>query len=138
MFILAIFHYLGDKWHSRQSKIIESTSSIKEAIVEISVAYVHFLIENPDYRNIIFSYDEASFTPEQRKEISRLTSRSQDLINQYCESVGMAADVRIRKTFIVRSIIYSASIMIENGELEDNESTYRMIRKTIEREFEIE
>ena len=138
MFILAIFRYLGDRWHEIQSEIIEKSASTKEAIVEISVAYVHFLIEHPDYRNIIFSCDEGGFTSAQKKEMSNLTSHSQALIAKYCESVGMPMEVRIRKTFVVRSIIYSASIMIENGELEDTEETYSMIRKTIEREFDIE
>ena len=57
MFILAIFRYLGNEWHKIQSEIIERRLSIKETIVEISVAYVHFLVDNPDYRNIIFSHD---------------------------------------------------------------------------------
>jgi AcrR family transcriptional regulator len=138
MFILAIFRYLGNEWHKIQSEIIERRLSIKETIVEISVAYVHFLVDNPDYRNIIFSHDDDSFTPEQSKEIYNLTSRSQELISKYCASVGMPADVRIRKTFVVRSIVYSAAIMIENGELDSSDETYNMIRKTIEREFELE
>ncbi len=138
MFILAIFRYLGSKWHDLQSEIIKRHLSVKDTIVEISVAYVHFLVDNPDYRNIIFSHDDDSFTPEQRKEISNLTSRSQELISKYCQSVGMTEDVRIRKTFVVRSIIYSAAIMLENGELDNSDTTYDMIRKTIEREFELE
>ena len=138
MFILAIFRHLGNEWERIQKEIIDKSLSLRETIVEISVAYVHFLVDNPDYRNIIFSHDDDSFTPAQRKEIYNLTVRSQELISKYCSSVGMSADVRVRKTFVVRSIVYSAAIMMENGELDNSDSTYDMIRKTIEREFELE
>ena len=47
-----------------------------------------------------------------------------------------AAD-RYRKTFIVRSLIYGAALMIGNGQLERSDATYNMVKQTIEREFEI-
>ena len=42
-----------------------------------------------------------------------------------------------RKTFLVRSLLYGAAIMIESGELENSAESYEMVRRTIEREFEL-
>ena len=49
----------------------------------------------------------------------------------------MPPDVRKRKTFIVRSIIYTAAMFFDNGELEYNEENMQMMHDMLEREFDL-
>ena len=49
----------------------------------------------------------------------------------------MPDDVRMRKTFIVRAIIYSAALFFDNGELEYSEKSMQSVRSLLEREFDL-
>jgi nitrite reductase/ring-hydroxylating ferredoxin subunit len=59
------------------------------------------------------------------------------MIEAYCKSVQMPAEIQFRKTYVVRSLIYGAAFLMGSGELQENEQTYAMIRAQIEREFDI-
>ena len=50
----------------------------------------------------------------------------------------MPPNVRKRKTFVVRAIIYGAALMIDNGGLNCDDETLTMIEKTISREFDVD
>lgn len=135
-FILEIFKYISKKWYLTQNMILSEYESERERLIEISVAYLRFLLENPDYFRIIFISADP-FCREQRKVKTGMSSISRELIAKYCQSVGMSDDDRIRKTYIVRSLIFGAVLMIHNGELENCEETFDMIRESIAREFDI-
>ena len=51
--------------------------------------------------------------------------------------VGMPEDVRRRKTFIVRAVIYSAAMFFDNGELEYTEKNMETVRSLLDREFDL-
>ena len=67
-------------------------------------------------------------------EVSRQTY---DLISKYCREVEMSDEDRTRKTFAVRSLIYGAALMLDNGELESTPENYDMIARSIDREFDL-
>lgn len=138
--ILAILEYYRGEWHGIQIDIINNvTSSHRDQLIEISIAYIRFLVSNPAYRTILMLGRESSDSYDKEwKERAELTGTSGERIRLYCEEQNMPHDIRVAKTFIVRSFIYGAAMMISNGELEDNEPTYTMIRKAISREFDIE
>ncbi|MCI5514069.1 MAG: TetR/AcrR family transcriptional regulator [Clostridia bacterium] len=136
-FIFSILRYINNLWYEIQKEIlIKYPGDTKKRIVEISVAYVRFLVDNPNIRAIIMQSDE-SLNAEQIRERANISECTKELLDVYCSSVNMSDADRYRKTFIVRSLIYGAALMIGNGQLERSDATYNMVKQTIEREFEI-
>lgn len=136
-FVLAIFRYINRRWYLTQNMILSEYDSQRERLIEMSIAYIRFLLENPDYCTILMTRAD-SFNAEQLHEKSGISSCVRGLINQYCRTVSMTAEDRTRKTYIVRSLIFGAALMMINGELDDSEKTFDMIRTSIAREFELE
>ena len=136
-FIFAMLRYINQKWYSIQREIlIKYPGDTRKRIVEISIAYINFLLDNPNFRTMIMESNH-ELTEEQIQERSNLSQCTLELIESYCREVNMAEDVKARKLFIIRSIVYGASIMIDNGQMERCEQTFKMVEKMIEREFEI-
>ena len=79
-----------------------------------------------------------SFTKEQVEERANLSECTQMLLNSYCRTMNMSDEAKLRKTYTIRSLIYGAALMMSNGQLEESEQTYDMVRKTIEREFTLD
>jgi len=136
--ILEIIAYINAEWHDKQDRLLKTypDASPRFLLTEISTAYIGFLLDNPKFRSLIM-IDNSFLSSEQRKEILNLSRISCDLIHKYCISVGMAPETERRKTFVVRSAIYGAALMLDNGELEKNEEVFGMIRSVIDREFDL-
>ena len=136
-YILAILHYINEQWHQVERQILaDPPDSLREQLVRISIAYIRFLQENPHYRAIIMQRDE-NLNLAQIREKSSLSACAHRLVLRYCRSMEMSERDRQRKTFVVRSAIYGAALMMDNGELDCTEETYDMIRGVIEREFDL-
>ena len=135
-FVLAIFAYVNRKWYLTQNMILSEYESARERLTEMSVAYVRFLTENPDFFTILMTRSD-TFEGELKYKKNGVSACVQGLIEQYCNEVNMSSVDRKRKTYVVRSLIFGAAHMIQNGELDDSEATYDMIRASISREFEI-
>lgn len=136
-FIAAIIEYVNTQWHTIQTKILEEyKDNIRVQLVEISVCYVRFLVDNPHFRSIIMLKDDDfdSVYHKMRGELSGLTQR---LVNEYCNQVNMDDDTKVRKLYVVRALIYGAALMFDNGELEYNEHMLDVVRKNIDREFDL-
>ncbi len=137
-FILSIIQYIQQQWYTIQNQIlVEYPSDTRRRILEIGVAYIQFLVENPHFRSFIMLNDPAMSKPHLRM-ISEMSQCSADLIRQYCEQVHMPDDVRIRKTFVVRSLLYGAAMMFDNGELPYTPENLQTVRRMIDREFDLE
>ena len=58
-FIASIIEFVNELWASRQQEVLSRCSpSLREQIVEISVNYVKFIMENPYFRSILMLKDE--------------------------------------------------------------------------------
>ncbi len=136
-FIIEIFNYIHQQWSEIHRQILSRCSDPRKQIVETCIAYIRFLVDNPDFRSILFAQDEA-LSREQRTAKSRISQGSVHMIEAYCESVQMPQEVRFRKTYVVRSLLYGAAFLLGSGELENDEQTYDMIREQINREFELD
>lgn len=136
-YVAAIIEYINLQWSERQQKILETYSGdIREQILEICLDYVKFLLEKPYFRSIIMSKDD-EFDSEYEKLRTQLSNTARRLIRRYCADYGIAADAEKRKTYIVRSLIYGAALMFDNGELEYNGLNLEMVRCSIDREFDL-
>ena len=135
-FISAIVQYISEKWYARQRMVIARCNGTREQLTQISLEYIRFLVENPHFRAIVM-LKPSDLGIENTGLVANLSDCSRRLIDQYCEEVHMSGHTKMIKTFIVRSIIYGAALMFDNGELEFSEENFQYIAKTIDREFDL-
>jgi len=135
-FVLAIIRYVNKQWHATQQEVVAGLpeGDIRRLLLEICLAYIRFLVENPDFRSIIM-LTEKSISAEQMREKAQLSQRAKQLIESYCRQLNAPDEVRATRVFIVRSLIYGASLMFDNGELEYSDENMEMVRRSIEQEL---
>ena len=136
-FIAAIIRFGNSQWKERQRKIVDMyPSPRRKQILEISLEHIRFLVENPYFRSLIMLKDAPLDTQyaRSRGKLSRLAMR---LIRRYCAEVGMDEKTAKVKTYIVRSLIYGAALMFDNGEMEYNEENMEAVAQAIDREFDL-
>lgn len=137
-FIEAIVAFINARWDARQRAAEQRYRDYptRRQLLEVSMEYIRFLLENPHFRSVIMMrYDDMSEDFQaQRGQVSRQTYA---LVSKYCEEVGMPDDVRERKTFAVRSLIYGAALMFDNGELKPTPENIEMVSRSIDREFDL-
>lgn len=136
-YVAAIIEYVNAGWTERQRAIIAAfPSDVRKQLVEISVDYVHFLVENPYFRSIIMLKDE-EFDSQYENLRGQLSENSRTLIRKYCIDHGISEEMQRRKTYIIRSLIYGAALMFDNGEMTYNEENMVFVRYSIDREFDL-
>ncbi len=133
----AIILYIKERWRDRQLEILrECGGDVRCQLIEISLAYIRFLMDNPHFRSIIMIKDPAMLSEHVRLK-SELSDIVQDLIDRYCAQTQMPEERRKVKTFVVRSLIYGAALMFDNGEIAYNEQNFGLIASAIDREFDL-
>lgn len=136
-FIAAVIEYVNEQWRVRQKELLDQyAGDLRRQIVEMSVGYVEFLMENPHFRSILMLKDE-EFDNTYHRLRGELSSPTQQLAQQYFESVGMDDFTSRRKIYVVRSLIFGAVILMDNGEMAYNQETLEFIRFSINREFDL-
>lgn len=136
-FLAAIIEYVNAQWHDEQMKILsECGSTTREQLVAFCIGYIKFLVEKPHFRSILTLKDD-DFDNTYRIGRGKTTTLSLSLVDKYCDEVGMSEETRLRKLYIVRSLIYGASLMFDNKELPYNEHTLDIVRQSIDREFDL-
>lgn len=135
--IAAIIDYVNEQWAQRQEEVLANCSdSLREQIVEISVNYVRFLMEQPDYRTVLMLKD-AEFDNLYHKKRTQFGSLSQTLSGQLFTMSGLERDVWERKTMVFRGLIFGMVMLFDAGEFEYNETNLQHLRYTLDREFDI-
>ncbi|MBR4554562.1 MAG: TetR/AcrR family transcriptional regulator [Ruminococcus sp.] len=135
-YIAAIIDYVNGKWHDEQMRILaECGPTTREKLVAFSVGYIKFLVEKPRFRSILTLKDENLDNTYHSR--GKTTSLTLELVAKYCSEVGMDDKTRLRKLYIVRSLIYGASLMFDNGELPYTEENLNIVERSIDREFEL-
>ena len=136
-FLAAIIDYVNSQWAAEQEKILKQyEGSTRQQIVEESVGYVEFLVEHPHYRSILMLKDD-EFDNIYHKKKGELSSPTQKLIAQYCEEAGLDETQRLRKTYVIRSLIFGAALMFDTGEIEKTDQMMAIVRECIDREFDL-
>ena len=136
-YLAAVMREIIKQWHDIQKEIVDSCGSdTRKALVESSIAYIRFLNDNPHFISMLTVSDKDydNIYKNMRFELSYATGR---IVIKYCKQVGMPLDVRERKLYVVRSLIYGAAMMFDNGEMKFSEETLDMVRKAIDREFDL-
>ena len=135
--IAAIIDYVNEKWAAKQEEIVGRCSdSLREQIVEISLGYIRFLMENPSYRSVLMLKNE-EFDNLYHKKRTQFGSMSQTLEHHLYTASGFPIDVWKRKLMACRALIFGSVFLFDAGEFEYNDMTMEYIRYTLNREFEI-
>lgn len=136
-FIAAVIEYVNGQWRVRQQELLDQyAGDLRRQIVEMSVGYVEFLMEHSHYRSILMLKDE-EFDNTYHRLRGELSSPTQQLAQQFFDSVGMDDFTSRRKVYVVRSLIFGAVILMDNGEMAYNQETLEFIRFSINREFDL-
>lgn len=136
-FIAAVIEYVNGLWRVRQQELLDQyAGDLRRQIVEMSVGYVEFLMEHPHFRSILMLKDE-EFDNTYHRLRGELSSPTQQLAQRYFDSVGMDDFTSRRKVYVVRSLIFGAVILMDNGEMAYNQETLEFIRFNINREFDL-
>ena len=136
-YVAAIIEYINVMWAERlQGVLRRNLATTREQILETSLEYIRFLVENPYFRSILMLKDE-QFDSEYERLRGQVSKRSRELIGKYCIEVNMPDKVALRKTFVVRSLIYGAALMFDNGELDYTDENMQFVSDSIDREFDL-
>jgi len=137
-FFRAIVGYIEARWDERQRAVLErcADAPTRRKLLEVSLEYIRFLAENSQFRAIIMLRHE-DFHEKYGALMGKLSRRTFELVSLYCAEVHMSDEVRVRKTFVVRSIIYGAALMFDNGELPYTPENVEMVSYCIDREFDV-
>ena len=135
--IIAIIDYVNDLWAARQEAVLRTCGdSLREQIIEISLNYIRFLMEEPIYRSVLTLKND-DFDNLYHKKRTQFGSLCQTLDAYLFARSGLEADDWKRKQMIFRSIIFGSIFLFDNGEFEYNESSMEHIRFTLNREFDV-
>lgn len=136
-FIAAIIEHINQQWLARQTTVLQNCPGpTRKKILDVSVEYVRFLVEHAQFRSIIMmKYDDANAHIHALR--SSLNRQTYVLVRRYCKEVNMPSVVKHRKLYAVRSLIYGAALMFDNGELDYNEENMQMVSQCIDREFDL-
>ena len=133
-----VIRAVAERWKARVLALLDGhNGSTREKIVDICVAYIRFLCENPGYFSVAVM-NEKFLNPQQVREKSLISKEVKEVVNIYCDEVGMSESVKKRKTFIVRALILGAAEMMTADSLHYTEENIDMVRLCIDREFDIE
>lgn len=135
-YISAIVDYINAIWEQRQRTAAARMTTMRDKIVEVCREYIKFLVDHPQLRVIIMQ-SAGDTSTDMGALRGRLSRPTQELILKYCAETDMPDNVRERKTFVVRSLIYGAAVMIGSGELAYTSENLDMVTKAINREFDL-
>lgn len=136
-FIAAIIDYVNEQWRERQAEVLSTCDDdLRKQIVEVTVNYIRFLMEKPYFRSILMLKD-AEFDNIYHKVRGQISSRSQQLEQDFFASSGWDEATIKRKLHVVRAIMFGTVFMIDTGELEYNETVMENVRYDIDREFDL-
>jgi len=133
-FFAAIISYIDQKWDEQQRSTANKYTSTREQLLAICMEYIRFLTDNPQFRSIIMLNND-DFNEKFSALRGKLSRQTYILVSKYCQEVDMPDDVRRRKTYIVRSLIYGAALMFDNGELDYTDENLNMVSYSLNREF---
>ena len=136
-FIAAIIQYVADKWTEIANGIInEYPDDMRKQLVEISRAYIDFLVKYPYFRSVIMTgFESKNDEIEAQKKISPVSS---GIIKEYIKKYNIDEKTCMERMFLIRSMIYGAALMIDNGQLEYNDAVKEMIRNLLNKAVSME
>ena len=136
-FINAIIDYVNEQWAVVQDEVLaDCPDDPRVQMVNVCVAYIQFLMENPCYRQTLM-LKNAEFDNLYHRKRGEINSRTQHIMKRVKETYGLSDEVWERKALMVRSLLFGSVFMFDSGEFAYNETALENLRYVIDREFTI-
>ncbi len=133
-----VMRYIGKKWRDVLTSTVEThrDEPLKDRIVAICMAYIVFLCTYPEYCSVLCMSDTI-FRPNSLSGNGNISAETSELIDKYCVEHWIDEDMKVRKYYVVRSLIFGGTKMITSGILPFDSKTLDMIKMNIVREFDL-
>lgn len=129
-FILAIIIYISEQWKLLETQIIKIYKGDTEKLIEeLSTAYIKFWLANPNFRTILLM-NPRQMDDAQKNARADIDKTFFDIIVKYFKQETDAKNSE-PKIYEVKSLIYGALLMLESGEMSNNENSISLIKSAI-------
>ena len=137
-FIGAILDYVEKMYSAQQKEILVKYAHCdsRTQLLQASLDYIRFLVQYPELRRVIMQ-NFKDCDEVYHKIRGQFSYQIYKIVSRYCLEVHMPDDVRKRKTFTVRSIIFGAALFFDNGEMEYTQENMDMVASILNREFDL-
>ena len=129
-FFDAIVSYIDEKWMLLEAHILEVFLDERECLLELCLASVRFWIGNPHFRAVRMMQREG-------RERTSVGNAAETLLRRLAEKAGAQKDTA-RILYTVRSLVVGATLMLEDGTLENTPKTFSMLREALKKEIDFE
>ena len=134
-FVVEIISYIKHQWSllkTEMSKLYRNDE--KQLLIELCVFYIKFLVGNPNYRSIIM-LDSVEVDDESYTDIESARNFIELELEHYMKINNVSAREARRKSFVIRAIVFEATLLLERGDLENTTENFNFIRYCIAREL---
>ena len=149
-FVVEIISYIKHQWSllkTEMSKLYRNDE--KQLLIELCVFYIKFLVGNPNYRSIIMldsiEVDEANIMRQVEMQIEVDDESYTDIasarnfieleLEHYMKINNVSAREARRKSFVIRAIVFEATLLLERGDLANTPENFDFIRYCIAKEI---
>ena len=132
-FIFEIAMYIYKQWSLLSDQVCSlfEDDALKK-LTEICVAYIKFWIANPNFRSVLMLSSD-SLGEEYRESLSEHSRYSAEIIASCLMKLGFENEELKQKEYIIRSMLYGTTHMIDTAELENGNETIEMIKESIKK-----
>ena len=134
-FVVEIIQYIKHQWSLLKTEINKLyKNDEKQLLIELCVFYIKFLVGNPNYRSIIM-LDSVEVDDESYTDIENARNFIELELEHYMKINNVSAREARRKSFVIRAIVFEATLLLERGDLENTPENFDFIRYCIAREL---
>jgi AcrR family transcriptional regulator len=134
-FVVEIIQYIKHQWSllkTEMNKLYRNDE--KQLLIELCVFYIKFLVGNPNYRSIIM-LDNIEVDDESYTDIESARNFIELELEHYMKINNISTREARRKSFVIRAIVFEATLLLERGDLENTPESFDFIRYCIAREL---
>ena len=134
-FVIEIIQYIKHQWSLLKTEINKLyRNDEKQLLIELCVFYIKFLVGNPNYRSIIM-LDNVEVDDESYTDIESARNFIELELEHYMKINNVSVREARRKSFVIRAIVFEATLLLERGDLENTPENFDFIRYCIAREL---
>lgn len=136
-FVLEIIQYIKYQWSLLKGEINKLyKNDEKKLLIELCVFYIKFLVGNPNYRSIIM-LDNIEVDDESYSDIESARNFIELELEHYMKINNVSVRESRRKSFVIRAIVFEATLLLERGDLENTPENFDFIRYCIAKELSL-
>lgn len=134
-FVLEIIQYIKYQWSLLKEEIKKLyRDDEKQLLIELCVFYIKFLVGNPNYRSIIL-LDNLEVDDESSDDIDSARNFIELELEHYMKLNNVSDREARRKSFVIRAIVFEATLLLERGDLANTADNFDFIRYCVAKEL---